>query len=78
MREPEEQEADLWSHLGSLKEWTVLVGHCTRCGHKAQLDPRKEHGVHLSTLLVYIRNRLRCAVCGQRGGIRLLVRKLPR
>ena len=47
MREPEERKADLWSHVGSLHEWEMLVGHCTACGHKADVDPRRKPGVHL-------------------------------
>ena len=78
MRDPEEREPDPFDHFGSLKEWEVLVGECSHCGHKAELDPRKEPGVHFSTLLAYIRNRLKCSNCGRRGGMNLLLRKMPR
>jgi hypothetical protein len=78
MREPEEWEPDLFANIGSLPEWTMLVGQCRACGRKAEFDPRKESGVHFFTHLVYIRNQLKCSNCGRRGGCKLLVRKLPR
>jgi len=76
MREPEEIPVDIWSHWGSLPTYVEVIAECD-CGHKAVV-PRQLPGVHLSTLNVYIRNRLTCQACGKRGARRLVMRKMPR
>ncbi len=80
---PEEQtflESDVqyWT-LDALPEWYVLGGKCHKCGRVAWMDrtalaKRFSQRVYIGS----ISGRLRCEACGNRGGNRVVVGKLPR
>jgi hypothetical protein len=71
-------EPDPLDNWGSYSWYYIASGRCKNCGHEADLDRRALSRVPAKTMLVYMRQRMRCRKCGTRGRAKLFVRKKPR
>ncbi|HEV7322187.1 MAG TPA: hypothetical protein VGO04_26585 [Ensifer sp.] len=76
---PREDAGDYGSTLDRLPEWYVLVAHCGKCRHQAQVDRRliaRTYGTDVP--LARVPRILKCSRCQNRDGNKLLLGRLPR
>jgi uncharacterized OB-fold protein len=66
------------SFLG-LREWYLLGGDCSKCGHGAVVD-RHELAQQFGseTVIASLQPKLRCCRCGSKGKSRWVIQKMPR
>ncbi|MFC3074970.1 hypothetical protein [Shinella pollutisoli] len=66
-------------NFGSLPEWCVLGGHCSRCEREGWIDRWELQGRYgKETRIADLRPALRCLKCGNKGTNTWTVGKLPR
>lgn len=69
---------NVYETLNGMREWEVLGARCGKCGREAWLDRRKVVQLIGNHYLQNVAHKLRCDVCKNKAGNKVLIGRLGR
>ena len=69
---------DVMADVTRMMQWECIGGRCARCEQEAWLDRWELQRGRSSIILSEVAKRLRCRVCGNTAGNKVILGRLPR